>query len=87
MPRYFFQLHQGPNRLDDPYGDEFATLAEAEEHARVVAYELGRNAPASDLQNARVMVLDGDGREVFTVGLEQISESGSRSPEKRRRLH
>jgi hypothetical protein len=44
MARYLFQAQYRGSTLTDDIGEEFATLREAEAHAKVVAYELGRNA-------------------------------------------
>ena len=44
MARYLFQAQYRGSTLTDDIGEEFATLREAEAHAKIVAYELGRNA-------------------------------------------
>ena len=57
MARYFFQAQYRGATLTDEIGEEFATLQEAEVHARVVATELGRNGSETS-----VSVLGKDGK-------------------------
>jgi hypothetical protein len=40
MPHYFFHLNGAPDRLDDPEGQDFASLEAAQEYARKSAREL-----------------------------------------------
>jgi hypothetical protein len=60
MARYLFQAQYRGSTLTDDIGEEFATLREAEAHAKVVAYELGRNA-AQEEQAVTVFVLSENG--------------------------
>jgi uncharacterized protein DUF6894 len=53
MARYFFQADYHGAMLTDDIGEEFATLQQAEAHARLVANELSRN----DAQPVTVFVL------------------------------
>jgi hypothetical protein len=57
MARYIFRAQYRGATLTDEIGEEFATLQEAEDHARVVAKELGRNS-----SEASVSVLGEDGK-------------------------
>jgi hypothetical protein len=59
MARYFFQAQYRGATLTDDLGEEFATLREAQGHATVVAYELGRNSVEN--QTITVFVLSEHG--------------------------
>jgi Domain of unknown function (DUF6894) len=53
MTRYFFRAQYRGATLTDEIGEEFATLQEAEVHARVVAKELGRNGSETSVFRPR----------------------------------
>jgi hypothetical protein len=59
MAHYFFQAQYRGALLTDDIGEEFPTLHAAEDHATVVASELGRNT-AED-QAVTVFVLSEEG--------------------------
>ena len=45
MARYFFQVDYHGAMITDDVGEEFATVQQAEAHARLVAHDLSRNDP------------------------------------------
>jgi hypothetical protein len=73
MPRYFFHLRGGLDANDD-VGEVFDGREGACEHARRVAWELARGTHPADYQGAWIVVVDGDGGELFTVPLEGSSD-------------
>jgi hypothetical protein len=64
MARYFFHLENG-NKIEDDEGEDCASLEEARNHARQVAFELGAHKPAAQNHSSWVRVTDGDGKEIF----------------------
>jgi len=70
MPRYFFHLRDGTVEIRDSEGEEFASVAEAQAHARLVVEELTRNTPpAQALSIGKLVVIDAEGKEVFEIPL------------------
>jgi hypothetical protein len=69
MPRFFFLLRNGRVEYRNEEAQEFHEIADAEEHARVVAGELARNKSASELPESFIIVTDVAGVEVARVAL------------------
>jgi hypothetical protein len=63
MTRYFFAADYHGVSAEDDVGEEFTTLQEAEDHAAIVAYELGCN----DSQTVCVRVLTEGGALLASV--------------------
>jgi Domain of unknown function (DUF6894) len=63
MARYFFQVDYHGAMITDDVGEEFATVQQAEAHARLVAHELSRNDPqpvtVSVLSEGKVLLASG----------------------------
>ena len=74
MPCFFFHLQDGGRWLEDNDGEEFPSAEAAERHARLVAWELAKNAgPGTKL--GRVIVLTDDrARELLRVPLDGATE-------------
>ena len=87
MQRYFFELQDRNSRLHDPEGEEFKSPADAEMHARQIAYELARNHPPASLIDSFVVLLDGEGRELIAIPLQEIIESAASPPKTRQLVH
>jgi hypothetical protein len=73
MPRYYFHL-EGRNRASDVEGQDFPDVEAAHRHARLVAWDLARNAPQFSLQEAKIVLTDEDGRKVLSIALEGSTE-------------
>jgi len=73
MPRYFFHL-DGYSRITDDEGEEFPTPQAAEEHARIVAAELVRNAKPLEYVGRSVILTDDRARELLRVPLQRTTE-------------
>jgi hypothetical protein len=65
MPRYFFDIKDGP-RLVDPSGSDFKSDTAAIEKAKVVAVGVALDKPAVDPKR-RISVLNADRVEISTV--------------------
>jgi len=82
MPRYFFNLRDDTTLMRDDEGQEFASLAEAEAHARSVIDEMTRNLGGA--QSGALVVVDAQGNEVTELPL---TEGASLPPKGRPPLH
>jgi hypothetical protein len=69
MAGFFFLLRNGQVEYRNDEAQEFHGIADAEEHARVVAGELARNKSASELPESFIIVTDVAGVEVARVAL------------------
>lgn len=70
MPRYFFNLRYGPDKLSvDPEGDELSDEPAAREHALFVAREMMKTASFAvrDWMACSLEVMDENERLVFRV--------------------
>ena len=71
MPRYFFDLKDG-TRLRDHAGIQFATDADAEAHAQVIAKEVASERVFDpDSPQLFVSIIHEEGREVTKVPVER----------------
>jgi len=66
MRRYFFHPRDGTDEIKDDEGQEFASLADAEAHARLVHNELTRHTTPGQIRG-RLVVIDAEGNEVFEL--------------------
>jgi hypothetical protein len=74
MPRYFFHLVDGGARIIDQDGEELASPSEAERHARLVAWELAKNAKPGTFLAASIVLVDQQGSELLSVPLHGATE-------------
>ena len=56
-------------------------------HARQIAYELARNHPPASLIDSFVVLLDGEGKELIAIPLQEIIESAASPPKTRQLVH
>ena len=84
MPRYFLYLRDDTTEVRDDDGQEFASLADAETHARAVVDEMIRNTTLRQNARGMLVVVDAQGNEVLEIPL---SEDASSQPKTRPPLH
>ena len=71
MRRFFFHV-DGTQFIEDVEGEEFRSVDDATEHARLVAWELARNARPSVLE--AIVLVDDFGRELLRISLNAASD-------------
>jgi hypothetical protein len=78
MPRYFFHMKGAPDRLDDPEGQEFASLEAAQECARQSARQLAADGIRAGLDCSAYPfeIKDSDGRTVAIVPFSAAVRTG-----------
>lgn len=75
MPRFYFDVREGPLFIEDEDGLEFPNLAKAEQEAIQAVVSIGKDRiPRSDTRDVTVEVRDEDGKRVLTVEVTLIVE-------------
>jgi hypothetical protein len=68
MPRYYFDVREGPLFVSDEEGMEFPNLDEAEQEATHAVVSIGRDRlPRSDTRDVTIEVRNEDRKRVLTV--------------------
>ncbi len=81
MPRYYFDVRDGPRFIPDPEGLEFDSLDAAEREAAEAAAAIGRGQlPKSGAREVAVEVRDGHGQRVRTVTVSMHVDRGTPPP-------
>ena len=76
MPRFFFDLHDGPNKSPDIYGDDFISFDEARQHAQAILADLvGEELPNGEERSFLCEVRDDEHDIVYRCQLRLHGES------------
>jgi len=67
MPLYFFNLRDETTEMKDEEGLEFANLADAETHARLVHNELTRHTTPGRHPKRMLVVVDAEGNDLLEI--------------------
>jgi hypothetical protein len=74
VPRYYFDVREGPRFIADPDGMEFPDLDAAEREATETAASIGRDLfPRGRARDVTVEVRNAHGERVFTVSVSMRS--------------
>lgn len=66
MPRFFFDLHDGPNCSPDTFGDDCDSVEDARQHAQGILGDLlGEELPDGEERSFMCEVRDQDGDVVY----------------------
>jgi len=79
MPRYFFHLRDGTGEIKDDEGQEFASLSDAEAHARLVHNELTCHTTPGEIKG-RLVVTDAQGNDVLEILLSDVPSLQPKRP-------
>ena len=73
MPRFYFNVREGPTFIDDQDGFDFPSLDEAEQEAIQAVVSMGKDRlPRGDTREVTVEVRDENQKRVLTVGVHLI---------------
>jgi uncharacterized protein DUF6894 len=74
MPRFFFHLEGGSTRVADDEGTELGTAQDADRHARLVAWELAKNARPDFIAGLVLVLTDDRGQRLLQIPLVGIGQ-------------
>ncbi len=75
MPLYYVHVVVGERICKDPEGIELSDEATARDYVREDARDLLRHMPPADWAGCELVVLDGSGKELFSVPLLDVMPS------------